>query len=182
MTKIIPRMTSEAQRTGLSHLDRRVLVAHLQPMPLLFLDMYPTYWEVSNTTCTCTKNIGAFISWIPLLPPIYEDTDFTQLRIHFLALSPYILPPLSVRTDVSLLTKAVSIKKCAHPRFSIPIMLDFYLWYRHKGPSIKYVRTEGRGGSKNRPNLRTNSTGNADEGGGVSKMPKNLRTYLMDGP
>ena len=43
MTKIIPRMTSEAQRTGLSHLDRRVLVAHLQPMPLLFLDMYPTY-------------------------------------------------------------------------------------------------------------------------------------------
>ena len=36
----------------------------------------------------------------------------------------------------------------AHPRFSIPIMLDFYLWYRHKGPSIKYVRsrTEGRGG------------------------------------
>ena len=132
MTKIIPRMTSEAQRTGLSHLDRRVLVAHLQPMPLLFLDMYPTYWEVSNTTCTCTKNIGAFISWIPLLPPIYEDTDFTQLRIHFLALSPYILPPLSVRTDVSLLTKAVSIKKCAHPRFSIPIMLDFYLWYRHR--------------------------------------------------
>ena len=52
-----------------------------------------------------------------------------------------------------------------------------------KGPSIKYVHTEGGGGSKNLPILRTNSTGNADEGGGgVSKILKISRTYLMDGP
>ena len=52
-----------------------------------------------------------------------------------------------------------------------------------KGPSIKYVHTEGGGGSKNLPILRTNSTGNADEGGGggESKILRILRTYLTGG-
>ena len=35
-----------------------------------------------------------------------------------------------------------------------------------EGASIKYVCTEGGRGSKNQPILRTNSTGNADEGVG----------------
>ena len=49
--------------------------------------------------------------------------------------------------------------------------------YVGKGASIKYVRTEGGGGFKNRPILQTNSTGNVDEGGGGSKIPKIVRTY-----
>ena len=45
-----------------------------------------------------------------------------------------------------------------------------------------YVRTEGGGGFKNRPLLRTNSTGNVDKGGGGSKIPKIVQTYFIEAP
>ena len=57
--------------------------------------------------------------------------------------------------------------------------LNFF-WY--SGASIKYVCTEGGRGFKNWLILQTNNTGHADEGGGGSKIPKIIRTYLMEAP
>ena len=55
-----------------------------------------------------------------------------------------------------------------------------------KGASIKYVRTEGEGGSKKSENMRTirliGCVKSVQEGGRGSKKPENLRTYLMDAP
>ena len=55
-----------------------------------------------------------------------------------------------------------------------------------KGASIKYVRTEGEGGSKKPENMRTivlvGCVKSIQEGARGSKKPENLRTYLMDAP
>ena len=57
-----------------------------------------------------------------------------------------------------------------------------------KGPSIKYVRTEGGGDPKAYVVREVagiysyDSAQNANKGGRGSKKPENLRTYLMDGP
>ena len=61
-----------------------------------------------------------------------------------------------------------------------------YLDISHKGPSIKYVRAEGRGVSKKWPIFAYDSTDRLREkrtrGGRGSKIPKNLRTSFKYRP
>ena len=70
-----------------------------------------------------------------------------------------------------------------HFGISACVISKAFLKIMDKGPSIKYVCTEGGEGVQKLANFADKqSYGGADKGGRGSKIPNILRTYLMDGP